>query len=85
MASLPTILYFSKMLVDLYPGGYKKVLIMADISNADVIRALNSIMQEGCMLQQVIEPQLDESIARQYGAERYYYVPGYIVICAMRL
>jgi 2-polyprenyl-3-methyl-5-hydroxy-6-metoxy-1,4-benzoquinol methylase len=45
---------------------------------------LNSIIQAGCMLQQIIEPQLEEAIARQYDAERYYQVPGYIVISAIR-
>lgn len=46
---------------------------------------LNAIIQAGCMLQQVIEPQLDEEIARQHQCERYYYVPGYIVIYATKL
>ena len=46
---------------------------------------LNSIIQEGCMLQKVIEPQLDEAIARQYEAERYWHVPGYLVIYAAKL
>ena len=45
---------------------------------------LNSIIQAGCMLQQIIEPQLDEAVAREYDAERYHYVPGYIVISAIR-
>lgn len=46
---------------------------------------LNSLIQEGCMLQEMIEPQLDRSIARLYHAERYEMVPGYIVIYATRI
>jgi SAM-dependent methyltransferase len=45
---------------------------------------LNSVMRAGCMLQQVIEPQLEETTALQYGAERYWHVPGYIVISATK-
>lgn len=45
---------------------------------------LNSVIQEGCMLQKVIEPHLDDAIARQYDAERYGSVPGYIVIYATK-
>ncbi|HEU5231188.1 MAG TPA: class I SAM-dependent methyltransferase [Ktedonobacteraceae bacterium] len=46
---------------------------------------LNAIIQAGCMLQQVIEPKLDEEIARQHHCERYYHVPGYIVMYATKL
>lgn len=45
---------------------------------------LNSILQEGCTIQNVIEPQLDEAIASQHNAERYWHVPGYIVISASK-
>jgi len=45
---------------------------------------LNSVIQEGCVLQQVIEPQLDEEVAQQARAERYMHVPGYIVIYATK-
>lgn len=45
---------------------------------------LNSVLQEGCTIQSVIEPQLDEAIARQHNAERYWHVPGYIVISASK-
>ncbi|MFL5654570.1 MAG: class I SAM-dependent methyltransferase [Ktedonobacteraceae bacterium] len=45
---------------------------------------INSVVQEGCTLQKVIEPQLDEAIARQYQAERYCHVPGYLVISATK-
>jgi 2-polyprenyl-3-methyl-5-hydroxy-6-metoxy-1,4-benzoquinol methylase len=45
---------------------------------------LNNVIQEGCTLQEVIEPQLDEAIARQYQAERYWHVPGYVVIYATK-
>src|SRR5947209_1777049 len=46
---------------------------------------LNSIMRAGCMLQSVIEPQLEQSIAAQHHAERYWLVPGSIVIFATRI
>lgn len=46
---------------------------------------LNSVVQAGCLLQKVIEPGLEETIARQYQAERYFHVPGYIVIYATKL
>jgi 2-polyprenyl-3-methyl-5-hydroxy-6-metoxy-1,4-benzoquinol methylase len=45
---------------------------------------LNSVIQAGCSIQTVIEPQLDENIAREHQAERYWHVPGYIVICAIK-
>jgi hypothetical protein len=45
---------------------------------------LNSIIQEGCTLQKVMEPQLDEAIARQYQAQRYWHVPGHVVIHAVK-
>lgn len=45
----------------------------------------NSVMQAGCVIQQVIEPQLDEAIAKHLQAERYVHVPGYIVIAVMKI
>ena len=45
---------------------------------------LNSVLQEGCSIQNVIEPQLDNTIVLQHHAERYMHVPGYIVICAIK-
>jgi 2-polyprenyl-3-methyl-5-hydroxy-6-metoxy-1,4-benzoquinol methylase len=45
---------------------------------------LNSIIQAGCAIQQVLEPQLDEALARSSHAERYMHVPGYIVISAKK-
>ena len=45
---------------------------------------LNSIIQEGCILQKVLEPQLDEAVARRYHAQRYWHVPGYVVIHAAK-
>jgi 2-polyprenyl-3-methyl-5-hydroxy-6-metoxy-1,4-benzoquinol methylase len=45
---------------------------------------LNSVIQAGCTIQNVIEPQLDRNIAQQHHTERYWHVPGYIVICAMK-
>lgn len=46
---------------------------------------LNDMIREGCMLQRVIEPRLDEAIAREQDAERYVHVPGHIVIYASKL
>lgn len=46
---------------------------------------LNSVLQAGCTLQQVIEPQLEENIAQHYDAKRYGHVPGYILISAIKV
>jgi len=46
---------------------------------------LNSVIEAGCTIQCIIEPQLEESIAQQYDAERYYDVPGYLIISAVKL
>jgi 2-polyprenyl-3-methyl-5-hydroxy-6-metoxy-1,4-benzoquinol methylase len=46
---------------------------------------LNSVIQAGCLLQRVIEPQLDKVTAELHHAERYWSVPGYMVIFATRL
>jgi len=46
---------------------------------------LNSIITAGCTLSHVIEPQLDRTVAERHGAERYWSVPGYLVIAATRL
>lgn len=46
---------------------------------------LNSVMQAGCRLDLVLEPRLDEATARQYHAERYAHVPGYLVISASKV
>ena len=45
---------------------------------------LNSIIQAGCTLQQIIESQLEKTVAERYAAERYWSVPGYIVIFATK-
>jgi 2-polyprenyl-3-methyl-5-hydroxy-6-metoxy-1,4-benzoquinol methylase len=45
---------------------------------------LNSIIQAGCQIQRIIEPQLEESVAREHHAERYWHVPGYVVISAVK-
>ena len=45
---------------------------------------INSVIQAGCVIQEIIEPQLDEKIAIQYQAERYANVPGYIMILARK-
>jgi hypothetical protein len=45
---------------------------------------LNSVIQAGCTIQQVLEPQLDFAVAKQHDAERYRCVPGYMVIYATR-
>lgn len=46
---------------------------------------LNSIMSAGCLLQKVIEPQLEHAVAQLHQAERYWFVPGYLVVFATRL
>ena len=46
---------------------------------------LNSVVRAGCVIQQVLEPQLEPAIAARYNAERYASVPGYLVICATKL
>jgi 2-polyprenyl-3-methyl-5-hydroxy-6-metoxy-1,4-benzoquinol methylase len=45
---------------------------------------LNGVVRAGCMIQQVLEPQLEPAIAARYDAERYASVPGYLVICATK-
>ena len=46
---------------------------------------INLVIQEGCMLQKMIEPQLNEELAQPHSAaERYVHVPGHIVIHAIR-
>jgi 2-polyprenyl-3-methyl-5-hydroxy-6-metoxy-1,4-benzoquinol methylase len=45
---------------------------------------LNSVIRAGCTLQQVIEPQLEHTIAVQHQAERYWSVPGYLVLFATK-
>jgi 2-polyprenyl-3-methyl-5-hydroxy-6-metoxy-1,4-benzoquinol methylase len=46
---------------------------------------LNSIIQAGCTLQQVIEPQLEKTLAERSNAQRYWAVPGYIVLFATKI
>jgi 2-polyprenyl-3-methyl-5-hydroxy-6-metoxy-1,4-benzoquinol methylase len=45
---------------------------------------LNSVIRAGCTLQQVIEPRLAHTIAVQHHAERYWSVPGYLVLFAIK-
>ena len=45
---------------------------------------LNSVIQVGCAIQQVLEPPLDHEIAQRLQAERYAHVPGYIVISTVK-
>jgi 2-polyprenyl-3-methyl-5-hydroxy-6-metoxy-1,4-benzoquinol methylase len=45
---------------------------------------LNLVAQEGCILRQIIEPQLSQEQARQIGNERDVHVPSFIVIHAAR-
>ncbi len=45
---------------------------------------LNSVIEAGCMLQKVIEPQLEQTTAQAHDAERYWSVPGHIVIFASK-
>lgn len=45
---------------------------------------LSSVIDAGCTITRVIEPQLEQSIAERYGAGRYWLVPGYLIIFATR-
>jgi 2-polyprenyl-3-methyl-5-hydroxy-6-metoxy-1,4-benzoquinol methylase len=45
---------------------------------------LNSVIEAGCVLQRVLEPQLEQAIAELHHAQRYWSVPGYIVIFATK-
>ncbi|GHO85869.1 class I SAM-dependent methyltransferase [Dictyobacter formicarum] len=45
---------------------------------------LNSVIEAGCTLQRIIEPQLEKTIAELHHAERYWSVPGYIIIFATK-
>jgi 2-polyprenyl-3-methyl-5-hydroxy-6-metoxy-1,4-benzoquinol methylase len=45
---------------------------------------LNSVIDAGCTLQRVIEPQLERTLAERHDAERYWSVPGYIIIAATK-
>ncbi|HEY7355485.1 MAG TPA: class I SAM-dependent methyltransferase [Ktedonobacterales bacterium] len=45
---------------------------------------LNLVVQEGCALRQIIEPQLSQELARHIGNERDVHVPSFIVIHAAR-
>jgi hypothetical protein len=45
---------------------------------------LNSVIRAGCAIEQVLEQQLDPAIAARYHAERYAWVPGYLVIVATK-
>jgi Uma2 family endonuclease len=46
---------------------------------------LNSVMEAGCMLQKIIEPQLEKTIAESHDAERYWSVPGYLIVFAKKV
>ncbi len=45
---------------------------------------LNLMIQEGCMLRQMIEPQLSRELAQQVGNERDVHVPSFLVIHASK-
>jgi hypothetical protein len=45
---------------------------------------LNSVIRAGCVIEQVLEPQLEPEVAARYHAERYASVPGYLVIAARK-
>lgn len=46
---------------------------------------INLVIQEGCMLCRIIEPQLSQELAQQIGNERDVHVPSFMVIHAARL
>ena len=45
---------------------------------------LNSVIAVGCTLRTILEPRLDHAVAQQHDAERYWSVPGYVVIAATK-
>jgi 2-polyprenyl-3-methyl-5-hydroxy-6-metoxy-1,4-benzoquinol methylase len=45
---------------------------------------LNNVVRAGCMIQQVLEPQLEPEVATRYNAGRYACVPGYLIVCATK-
>ncbi|HEY7351062.1 MAG TPA: class I SAM-dependent methyltransferase [Ktedonobacterales bacterium] len=45
---------------------------------------INLVIQEGCVLRQMVEPQLSQELAQQIGNERDVSVPSFIVIHATR-
>ncbi|MBO0782422.1 MAG: class I SAM-dependent methyltransferase [Ktedonobacteraceae bacterium] len=45
---------------------------------------LNSVISAGCTIQKVMEPQLEKTVAELHHAERYWSVPGYIIIYATK-
>jgi 2-polyprenyl-3-methyl-5-hydroxy-6-metoxy-1,4-benzoquinol methylase len=45
---------------------------------------LNAIIHTGCTIREVREPQLDYTVAMEHDAERYWSVPGYLVIAAVK-
>jgi 2-polyprenyl-3-methyl-5-hydroxy-6-metoxy-1,4-benzoquinol methylase len=45
---------------------------------------LNSVIRAGCVIDQVLEPQLEPAITARHDAERYASVPGYLVISATK-
>ncbi len=45
---------------------------------------LNLVLQGGCMLRQIIEPQLSQELAQQIGNDRDVHVPSFIVIHASK-
>jgi hypothetical protein len=45
---------------------------------------LNSVVRAGCLIEQLLEPQLEGAIAARYDAERYTSVPGYLVMAATK-
>ncbi len=45
---------------------------------------INLIIQEGCILRQIIEPQLSHELAEQIDNERDVHVPSFIVIAATK-
>lgn len=45
---------------------------------------LNSVIDAGCILKRVLEPQLQRELAERYDAERYGSVPGYLIVFATK-
>jgi len=47
---------------------------------------INLVIEAGCVVQRVIEPQLDEAVVQQYGTEhaRNAYVPQFLIVATTK-
>ncbi len=67
-----------------YLHEYVKEQSFAYLFHRPLSSYINLVIQEGCMLRQIVEPQLSQELARHIGNERDVHVPSFIVIHAAR-